>query len=469
MQRCHFWVNHVIAIFFPVIAILGGYGLWIFVSAYTDTGATRPDSESVQTPFSPEDPFYQLARFSEADLQDEIATYEFSLPTVSPRFGASVSVKVAMSGNAGNSGRAGNSGNVEGVGTGKDTVSILDSAAVADGTNSALTPPPTMNVTSSDIWRIETAYASRQNPSPSQVRKLAFYRWVNETWMKQDAEAFFGSVIPAQPIIFYVHGNRTELNTATMQGLKVLKNYPAEIAPRLVLWSWDADRVSRRPKIEFPTKARYADYQGFYLAEILGTLTPENHVLLAGHSFGARTILSALHLLAGGAYGTRTLDSAFPQESFLTEVSWKSQPNMKNNVKHGIKTGTGVKMEAVSGISSGAETEAVTYTLPSIDVFLVAAAVDCNVMNSGALYDRALEPVSHLTLTRNASDPALKFYPVMYGSRNRAPDALGYVGPVMNHVEPELKSKVRVIRVDSRTHQFLEYMDMRSVQNGLLF
>lgn len=448
MQKNRFWMIHVFYLFFPVLALIGGYGFWIFATACSDTILSETASVSVFD-FAT-DPFQQTARFSEADLQDEIATYEYALPTVSPRFGSSASVLSSVL-SADSDGQ--NHGKWNGNPTGK--VSVLNSGT-GTGSISELPIPPTWNLSSADVWRIETAYASRQNPSGTQMKKLAYYRWTAGVWEKEDSETFYETITPAQPILFYVHGNRTELNTATMQGLQVLKNYPSELPPRLVLWSWNADRVSHRPRIEYATKARYADLQGFYLAKTLKTLTPENHVLLSGHSFGARTVLCALHLLAGGMYGNRTLENTFPQEKFLTEVSWKKSASVS----------APTPQNSVNGVNNE---KSDVYTLPSIDVFLVAPAVGCTVLNRDSLYGRALEPISHLTLTQNGSDPALKFYPIMYGARNRLPEALGYVGPTLKQVDSELQTKIRVIRVDSPTHQFLEYLQMRSVQNALLF
>jgi hypothetical protein len=75
--------------------------------------------------------------------------------------------------------------------------------------------------------------------------------------------------------------------------------------------------------------------------------------------------------------------------------------------------------------------------------------------------------VSGMYITQNGSDPALKFYPLMNGPRFRLPEAMGYAGPVLTRIKKEDEEKVHVIRLDYQSHQFLEYISMRCVQNGL--
>lgn len=280
------------------------------------------------------------------------------------------------------------------------------------------------------------------------MRKLIFYRWVDSRWSKASAEEFFDLPSDDRPLIFYVHGNRTELNTAAMHGIVTLKNYarhfPDSLPPRLVVWNWDAEKISARPRVDFPAKASYADFQGFYLAEIIENIPAEKQLILVGHSFGARTILSSLHLLSGGALGKRTLKALFPEESAVTEVSWKK--NVSKNADDGA-----------------------VRTLPRINVLLVASAISCNVLAEGGMFAEALNPIACLRVTKNPSDHALKYYPIMNGARNRLPEAMGAVGPVLGNVDSELRAKVQVIPLDNPTHQYLEYISMRSVQNALKF
>lgn len=383
------------------------------------------------------DPFLQTARFSDAEVSETIALYESGLAGVSARLGNSVLVQ--------NSSESLDS----------DAPSIPHDSSFSSATpimlgapmgqtaeNSGLIlPPQKSNPLEADIWQIETSWASHTHPSGDQLRKVIFYRKNGNQWEKSDAKTFLNTQGSSQPVIFYVHGNRTEANTAMIQGMMVLKNYKTEIPARLVIWTWDADRVSARPRIEYATKANYADFQGFYLANLLGQMNENAPVMLVGHSFGTRVVLSALHLLGHGIVGKQTLESAFPEEP--REVSFDLQKKPEQKTEEGPKK------------------------LPRLNALLVAAAISCNAMVPGSIYDHALDVVSEMYITQNGADPALKFYPLMNGPRFRLPEAMGYAGPVLTRVKKEDEAKVHVIRLEYQSHQFLEYISMRCVQNGL--
>lgn len=54
------------------------------------------------------------------------------------------------------------------------------------------------------------------------------------------------------------------------------------------------------PCLDFAVLGHRAEYNGFYVADLIGSLPPTTTVSLIGHSLGTRTIASALHLMAGG-------------------------------------------------------------------------------------------------------------------------------------------------------------------------
>lgn len=54
------------------------------------------------------------------------------------------------------------------------------------------------------------------------------------------------------------------------------------------------------PACDFGILGRRADHNGFYLADLIGALPGPTTISLVGHSLGARTISSGLHLLGGG-------------------------------------------------------------------------------------------------------------------------------------------------------------------------
>lgn len=408
------------------------YGVYLL---FTGSGQNR---EKDPQDFLNSDPFLQTARFSDKEVSETIALYESKLAGVSARFGNSVLVRNSS----------------ESLDAGSPSIpydSFSSTAPIMLGAQTGqfaensdlLLPPKKPNPLEADIWQIETSWASHTYPSGDQLRKLLFYRKSGNKWEKSDMKTFLSTQGTTQPVIFYVHGNRTEANTAMVQGMMCLRNFKTETPARLVVWTWDAERVSTRPRIEYSTKANYSDFQGFYLANILEQMNENTPVVLVGHSFGARVILSALHLLGNGRVGNRTLEAAFPAEP--QEISF----NLKK--KPALQIGESQK------------------NLPKLNALLVGAAISCNAMVPGAIYDRALDVVSEMHITQNGADPALKFYPLMNGPRNRLPEAMGYAGPVLNRIKKEDGAKVQVIRLEYQTHQFLEYISMQCVQNGLQF
>lgn len=474
------FMKHLLGILFPFLVCLSIYGIFIGGTAMTGNGENQPlesekpvqEAEELDALASA---FNQVRIFSDAEFQEAVSLYETGLPGFSPRIGSRVSIPssssrvsdsyspssarsilVADASEKKNSSdssakksesetSSSNSGNVSPKNA--DAKAGNTDASVKTAPETLSSPPPAWSGTRGDIWRIDTTFASRTSPALSQMRKLKFYRWEDSQWMKAAEEDFFASTFEDQPLIFYVHGNRTELNTAAMQGIATLKNharhFPDSTPARLVIWNWDAEKIAVRPRVDFPAKANFADFQGFYLAEIIENLPAKKQIILVGHSFGARTILSSLHLLAGKTFRNRTLAALFPNESAVSEVSWKKETVRKD--------------------------EENVQTLPKIDVLLVASAISCDVLSKGGMFSGALETVSCLRVTQNPSDHALKYYPVMKGARNRLPEAMGAIGPVLGNVAPELREKVQVIPLDNPTHQYLEYISMRSVQNALKF
>lgn len=382
------------------------------------------------------DPFLQTAQFSDEEVSQTIALYESGLTGVSARFGNSVLVQDAS---------ASLEDSFDSQQSIFSTAPVILGMQVGDqgGTSELVLPPKSPNPLEADIWKIETSWASHTHPTGDQLRKVLFFRKNGNQWEKSDVKTFLETQGSTQPVIFYVHGNRTEINTAMVQGMMVLRNFRSSVPARLVVWNWDAERISARPRIEYSTKANYADFQGFYIANILGQMNENAPVLLVGHSFGTRAVLSALHLLGKGRVGNQTLESAFPVEPQEITLDLKKK--------------------------LGAQTKEKVKKLPRLNALLVAAAISCNAMVPGAIYDHALDTVSEMYVTQNGADPALKFYPLMNGPRFRLPEAMGYVGPVLNKVQKEEKEKVQVIRLEYPTHQFLEYISMQCVQNGLQF
>ena len=65
-------------------------------------------------------------------------------------------------------------------------------------------------------------------------------------WNPTDAETFFGSAVAAEPVIVFIHGNRTDSREAVREGWPVYKRLLSESGGqpfRFVIWSWPAERI----------------------------------------------------------------------------------------------------------------------------------------------------------------------------------------------------------------------------------
>lgn len=199
-------------------------------------------------------------------------------------------------------------------------------------------------------------------------------------WSSADEKTFLAARQPDVPTCVYIPGNRASWCSAIQDGWLGCQRVEAQAAGRplrFLIWSWPADRVGRRNRPDVQEKDRRSDGQSVYLALWLRRVPPEVPVTLIGHSFGAKIITGAMHLLAGG------------------EVCGESLPP------------TARRQGPVRAV-------------------LVAAAMDNDWLLPGHCHGSALRWLDGLLITVNCADPALRLYPALYG--RRGPQALGFTG-----------------------------------------
>jgi hypothetical protein len=219
-------------------------------------------------------------------------------------------------------------------------------------------------------------------------------------WTPADRQAFLAADRRSIPTVFFVHGNRSDACDAVDEGLAFCEQLE-ELAPetkfRFVVWSWPADRVSRRNRPDLQVKDVRSQHEAFYLARMLTGIHRDVPVCLVGYSYGSQMIAGALTLLAGECYAGRTLNRSGPPRR--------------------------APMRAV----------------------LVAGAVESDALAGSDPAHPPLGQVDRLLVTVNGRDSNLRFYPLLY--RRRGPDALGHVGPTcLDPCDPNT-SKVEVLDV----------------------
>ena len=282
------------------------------------------------------------------------------------------------------------------------------------------------NEGSNQIWVVDTRPAPSSRPADDAVGLFSFRLRDGDggQWQRADWEAFVASDDVEVPTAFFIHGNLTGYQEAIDAGwtaYRLLKCQAAGRPFRFVVWSWPAERVLRRHRPDFQLKACRSDVQGCYLAQLIDRMAPGGGVTLIGHSYGARTITAAAHVLSGG-----------------TAAGWKIPGEYAPDER--------LRMRAI----------------------LVAAALDNDWLLPGRKHGLALGQLESVLLTQNWSDSGLKWYPLI--SRRRGPMALGRTGSACPGLLGPDGPKVETINVACsvrRNHGFSHYMRAPAVTSRL--
>jgi hypothetical protein len=234
---------------------------------------------------------------------------------------------------------------------------------------------------SADVWLVSTrrlpsgACSDGAQPDFSQLAAGA-------EWAPADERAFLAADRASIATVFFIHGNRWDADRAAEEGTDFCEELRA-LAPgahfRFVVWSWPADRASRRNRPDLQIKDVRSRHEAVYLARLLDQIHPDVPVSLVGYSYGAQTIGGALRLLAGGCYAGSALERRGPPRR--------------------------APLRAV----------------------LVAGAMESDALANGDAAHSPLGQVDRILVTCNGRDSTLRFYPLLF--RRRGLEALGYAGP----------------------------------------
>lgn len=159
------------------------------------------------------------------------------------------------------------------------------------------------------IWLISTRRLPKtQFWSKRCCPTFRYYRFCpGSGWQLSCERQFLASRVPGATNTLYVHGNRRSPSEAMQNGLHVYCRLAAR-APcrpiRHVIWSWPSGELPGRLAIlrDVRVKYRRTTSQSYYLACWLARTERSGQLTLLGYSYGARTIIGALHLRAGGGF-----------------------------------------------------------------------------------------------------------------------------------------------------------------------
>ncbi len=242
-----------------------------------------------------------------------------------------------------------------------------------------------------EVWLLSTQEVPWGATAEEAAEWIGYWRWKSpDQWETVDRAGLWDHIASPLPTVIYIHGNRTDPATAIEQAWTIYRAVCARAGDqkfRLFIWSWPSERIPGRQLPDLRLKADRSDEEAYHLAWHLKRMSQERPITLVGYSFGARVITGALHLLGGGCVAGRSLP--------------------------------------VSESSSGRR----------FRVVLVAAAIGNDWILPGRRHARALSQMEQMLVTKNWSDPALRWYPRL---ERRDSPALGRTGPVLLHCLQEV-------------------------------
>jgi hypothetical protein len=204
-------------------------------------------------------------------------------------------------------------------------------------------------------------------------------------WVRESRESFLAQE-GSMPTLFYAHGNSLNHKNAMKSCWQVYCKMRCCPGPkRLVFWSWPAERVYKTQGLRvcemieknLRIKYVYAEYQGYYLAQLVEQMSLSQRAMLSGHSYGGIIVSAATHYLGGGSL----------RDLALAGGSATMRPNLRTAV--------------------------------------ISGAFDHDMLNPGNRYGQTFVAAEKVLVTRNIKDRTLKKWPKTSWRCKRAIGVLG--------------------------------------------
>ena len=117
-------------------------------------------------------------------------------------------------------------------------------------------------------------------------------------------QSLLASLQPGVPVCIGVHGSfikESEVRSLTTERFRRIGSGEGSRPFHFIALHWPSDLgVPIFPATRTHGLGKRAEFNGIYLAQVIGMIPETNPICLAGHSHGTRVVSSALHLLAGG-------------------------------------------------------------------------------------------------------------------------------------------------------------------------
>lgn len=227
-----------------------------------------------------------------------------------------------------------------------------------------------------DFWIVSSRRCQQSHAKACFAGHLEYYHAdSNNMFSRKDQPSFQQWLQPGVPVCIVVHGSyvqSTDLLDEDPFMYQWIRGAAPERPIHIVFYSWPSDGpITYLPPADIAILGRRASFNALYLADLIASIPAHHPVCVVGHSHGARTVASALHLLAGGSV----------QGHFMPRVPQQL-----------------ARMRAV----------------------LIAGALDHHWLVPGQRYGRALYRVESLLNVKNDRDIALNAYPFRRPFSHRA-------------------------------------------------
>jgi hypothetical protein len=170
-------------------------------------------------------------------------------------------------------------------------------------------PSPTHAAQTVDVtcghWIVSSRRAYNEVGSRRPTPSLNYYYDRGDGGLRSVGEQAFTSAIangaPTCVVVFGSYNRWEDASTETHPISRWLRSASPGQPLNVVFYTWPSDGVAPFAfPVEIALLGRRSSYQGVFLAELLARVPASQPLGLIGHSHGARTVASALHLMSGG-------------------------------------------------------------------------------------------------------------------------------------------------------------------------
>lgn len=238
-----------------------------------------------------------------------------------------------------------------------------------------------------EIWFLDSYGMSWNNANEENFEKLKYYKLEGRSWVLSDAQTFFETQDPEEPLIVFVPGYTSTTKDTVEVGMTMVRHFDPKKPARVVLWNWPALKRYCSLGHDIRAKMPVASASSDYLVMLLRKVKPESKVCIYGFSFGNRIVLDTVERL-------------------------------------GTERPEGMRIRLVLG-SAATDRSFLAYRHRNGNV--------------PALSEKIL-------VFYNPVDRALIFYPLIYGDGSR-PQALGLNGASLCSIRPEYRNRFEMVNL----------------------